>query len=162
MEMNSEQGRMNNFIEEIILDAVKALLLGEVNELLEGMEYPVPPVEVGQSGFTGLSPEFRQGRNSTLPVISLSACERSEKERIVRIDAYTLTVAFAVPEHPDGERNCYAYAASVAAALRENPTLGGAVGLAELAGKKYTPPKQGGTGGEWGVVLSLRVTVENE
>jgi hypothetical protein len=56
-------------------------------------------------------------------VIALSTCERSEKERIIRLDAYTLAIAFTVPEHPDGERNCYAYAGAVAAALGENPTL---------------------------------------
>jgi hypothetical protein len=93
------------------------------------------------------------------PVIVLSTCERSEKERIVRLDAYTLTITFTVPEHPAGERNCYAYASSVATALGENPTLGGVADRTELAGKKYAPPKQSGTGGDWELVLSLRVTV---
>jgi hypothetical protein len=93
-------------------------------------------------------------------VITLSTCERSEKERIIRLDAYTLTIAFTVPEHPDGERNCYAYAGAVAVALRENPTLGGAADRAILTGKKYTPPKQSGTGGDWGITLTLRVTTE--
>jgi hypothetical protein len=48
----------------------------------------------------------------------------------------------------------------VAAALEENSTLGGVVDRVELTGKKYVPPKQGGTGGDWGLVLSLRITVE--
>jgi hypothetical protein len=161
------------FIEEILLNSLKKLLSGRVNELLGEIEYPIPPVEFGQSGFTGLSSEFRQGRNSTafygggsavvgacIPVIALSTCERSEKERIVRLDAYTLTIAFTVPEHPEGERNCYAYASSVATALKENPTLGGIADRAELAGKKYVPPKQGGTGGDWTVILTLRIVVE--
>jgi hypothetical protein len=95
-----------------------------------------------------------------VPVITLSTCERSEKERIVRLDAYTLTIAFTVPEWPGGERNCYAYASSVATALGENPTLGGIADRAVLTGKKYVPPKQGGTGGDWEVVMTLRVTVE--
>jgi hypothetical protein len=82
------------FIEEILLNSLKKLLSGPVNELLEEMERPVPPVEFGQSGFTGLSSEFRQGRNSTafygggsvvVPVVILSTCERSEKERIIRL-----------------------------------------------------------------------------
>jgi hypothetical protein len=83
-----------------------------------------------------------------------------EKERIIRLDAYTLTITFTVPEHPAGERNCYAYASSVATALRENPTLSGVVDRAELTGKKYVPPKQSGTGGDWGMVLTLRITIE--
>jgi hypothetical protein len=138
------------YIEEILLNAVKKLLAGRVNELLAETEYPIPPIECG--GY--------RGGSCVVPVISLSSCERSEKERIVRLDAYTLTVAFTMPEWPGGERNCYAYAATVATALKEDPTLGGIADRAELAGKKYAPPKQSGTGGEWEVILTLRITVE--
>jgi hypothetical protein len=48
----------------------------------------------------------------------------------------------------------------VATALGENPTLGVTVDRAELTGKKYVPPKQSGTGGDWKVILTLRITVE--
>jgi hypothetical protein len=138
------------FIEENIINSLKKLLSGRVNELLEETEYPIPPIEFGNY----------RGGSFVAPLIALSACERSEKERIVRLDAYTLTIAFTVPEHPAGERNCYAYASLVATALRENPTLGGVASRAELAGKKYVPPKQSGTGGDWGVELKIRVLVE--
>jgi hypothetical protein len=96
------------FIEEIIINSLKFLLAGRVNDLLGEMEYPIPPVEFGSY----------RGGSFVVPVIALSTCERSEKERIIRLDAYSLTITFAVPEWPGGERNCYAYAASVAAALR--------------------------------------------
>ncbi|MDR2434212.1 MAG: hypothetical protein LBD47_06565 [Treponema sp.] len=138
------------FIEEKLLNSVKKLLSGRLNELLEGTEYPIPPVEFGNY----------RGGSAVVPTITLSTCERTEKERVIRLDAYTLTVAFIVPEHPAGERNCYAYASSVATALWEDPTLGGIVDRAVLAGKKYVPPKQSGTGGDWEVILTLRVTVE--
>jgi hypothetical protein len=143
------------FIEEKLLNSLKKLLSGRVNELLEETEYPIPPIEFGAY----------RGGSVVVPAISLSTCERSEKERIVRLDAYTLTITFTVPEWPSdqrsvGERNCYAYAASVATALEENPTLGGVASRAELAGKKYVPPKQSGTGGEWEVELKVRVLVE--
>jgi hypothetical protein len=141
---------MGIFIEEIIVNSLKSLLLGRVNALLGEAEYPIPPIELGSY----------RGGSAVVPVISLSTCERSEKERIIRLDAYTLTVTFTVPEHPEGERNCYAYASSVATALGENPTLGGVASRAELTGKKYIPPKQAGTGGDWTLVLSLRVIVE--
>jgi hypothetical protein len=126
-----------------------------VNELLGETEYPIPPVEFGSY----------RGGSAVVPVIGLSTCERSEKERIIRLDAYTLTVTFTVPEHPSdqrsvGERNCYACAASVATALGENPTLGGAASRAVLTGKKYTPPKHPGTGVGWEIILTLRITVE--
>jgi hypothetical protein len=138
------------YIEEQLLNSVKMLLRGRVNELLGETEFHIPPIEFGQSGFTG----------SVTPVISLSPCERSEKEWIVQLDAYTLTVTFIAPEHQAGERNCYAYASSVAAALREDPTLSGAASRAELAGKKYSPPKQSGTGGEWELELKIHILVE--
>jgi hypothetical protein len=138
------------FIEENIINSVKKTFSGRVNELLEETEYPIPPVEFGNY----------RGGSAVSPVITLSTCEQSEKERIVRLDAYTLTISFTVPEWPGGERNCYAYAASVAAALGENPTLGGVVDRAELMGKKYVPPKHTGTGEGWELVLTLRVTVE--
>jgi hypothetical protein len=95
-----------------------------------------------------------------VPAIALSTCEQSEKERIIRLDAYTLTITFTVPEWPGGERNCYAYASSVATALRENPTLGGVIDRAELAEKKYIPPKQSGSGGDWEVELKIHVFIE--
>jgi hypothetical protein len=151
------EGRMTDmtdtslFIEEILLNSVKKLLSGRVNELLEKTEYPIPPIEFGAY----------RGGSIVVPVISLTTCERSEKERIVLLDAYTLTIAFTLPEHPAGERNCYAYAAAIGRALSEDPALGGAADRAVLTGKKYVPPKQSGTGGDWGVTLTLRVTAEN-
>jgi hypothetical protein len=121
-----------------------------VNELLGETEYPIPPIELSNY----------RGGSIVSPVITLSACERSEKERIIRLDAYTLTIAFAVPEYPAGERNCYAYASTVATALREDPAMDGVASRVVLTGKKYSPPKQCGTGGDWGLVLTLRIIVE--
>ncbi|MDR2740622.1 MAG: hypothetical protein LBB98_00475 [Treponema sp.] len=138
------------FIEEKLLNSVKTLLSGRVNELLGEVEYSIPPVEFGTY----------RGGSAVVPVIGLSTRERSEKERIIRLDAYTLTITFAVPEYPEGERNCYAYAASVATALGENPTLGGAASRAVMTGKKYIPPKHPGTGEGWEIILTLRITVE--
>jgi hypothetical protein len=145
------------FIEENIINSVKKLLSGPVNELLGEMECPIPPIEFGSYW----------GGSAIVPVITLLTCERSEKERIIRLDAYTLTITFAVPEYPSdqrsvGERNCYAYAASVSTALGENPTLGGVASRAVLTGKKYVPPKHPGTGEGWETVLTLRITVENQ
>jgi hypothetical protein len=138
------------FIEEIIINSLKSLLSGRVNELLGEMEYPIPPIEFGNY----------RGDSAVAPFIAISMCERTEKERLIRLDAYSLTITFTVPEHPEGATCCYAYASSVATALQENPTLGGVVDRATLIGKKYTPPKHWGTGGDWEVVLSLRITVE--
>jgi hypothetical protein len=140
----------NLFIEEILINSLKSLLAGRANEFLGEMEYPIPPIEFGNY----------RGGSVVVPVIGLSSCERTEKERFVRVEAYSLTIVFAVPEGEEAERYCYVYAASVAVALKENPTLGGTVDRAELTGKKYVPPKHPGAGGDWELVLSLRVTVE--
>jgi len=138
------------FVEEAITGAVKRLLAGRVNEILADVEFPVPPVEFG---------DYRGG-SAVCPQIALSTCERTEKERIIRLDAYSLTISFALPESPDGELSCYAYASAVDRALAEDPALGGVADRAVLTGKKYAPPKHAGTGEGWGLVLSLRITVE--
>jgi hypothetical protein len=142
-------------MEESIVGGVKRLLSGRVNELLGEAEFSVPPIEFGRY----------RGGDVVVPAIGLSAGERTEKERIVQTEVYSLTIGFSVPDMPSdqrsvGERRCYAYAAAVATALGEDPTLGGAVDRAELTGKRYSPPKQPGTGGNWDMVLSLRITVE--
>ena len=93
-------------------------------------------------------------------VISLSTCERTEKERIIQLDAYSLTITLALPENPESELHCYAYPAAVDRALAEDPALGGAASRAVLSGKKYVPPKKPHCGDGWGLVLTLRITVE--
>jgi hypothetical protein len=101
-----------------------------------------------------------QGRSAVVPMIVLSGCERTEKERIIKLDAYSMTITFTLRETPESELYCYAYASAVCKALGENPTLGGIVDRAAVTGKKYTPPKKAYGGNEWEVVLSLRITVE--
>jgi hypothetical protein len=142
--MNSE------FIEQRILEAVRELLTERVNEVFSNWQFVVPLFEIS---------DF-QGRSAVVPVISLSGCERTEKERIIRLDAYSMTISFTLRETPESELYCYAYAAAVCKALGENPTLGGVADRAAVTGKKYTPPKKAYGGNEWEVVLTLRVTIE--
>ncbi|MDR2476823.1 MAG: hypothetical protein LBD18_03445 [Treponema sp.] len=138
------------FVEQQILTAVRGLLAGRVNEILGEMECAVPVIELG---------EYRGG-SVVVPVVSLSTCERSEKERVIRLDAYALTIGFSLPETPESELYCYAYAAALERALGENPALGGAASRAVLSGKKYLAPKKPHCGDGWEVVLTLRLTVE--
>jgi hypothetical protein len=109
------------YMEEIIINSLKSLLAGRVNELLGEAEFLIPPVEFTRKpngGYYAITPE-----------LAISTCERSEKDRVVLLDAYKVTITFTVPEHSDrrsaGERNGYAYAGAVDRALREDPTLGG-------------------------------------
>ena len=138
------------FIEQQILEAVMKLLLGRVNDMLGVIEFPIPPIEFGKySGYSVVA-----------PVVSLALCERTEKERIIKIDTYSLTISFTLPETPESELHCYAYVGVVEKALGENPTLGGIADRVIVTGKKYIPPKKPHCGQGWEVVLSLRVTVE--
>ena len=138
------------FIEQQIIEAIRGLLSGRVNEILREWEYLIPIVEFGAIGYG----------YATSPVISISGCERTEKERIIKLDAYSVSITFTLQEHPDGELYCYGYATAFTKALGENPVLGGIVDRAVITGKKYIQPKKPNCGEGWGVVISLRVTVE--
>ena len=141
---------MEDFIEMRIISAVRELLSGEVNELLGDMEFSIPLVEFGNY----------RGGDVVVPAVALSSCEQSEKERIIRLDAYSLSITFTVPETEDSELFCYAYGSAVCKAFELNPTLGGVADRAAVSWKKYSQPKTAGCGGNWEVVISLRITVE--
>ena len=142
---------MKDFIEQKIIAAVRGLLTGRVNEILRDEEFFTPIIEFGDFGCGyGIS-----------PVIALASCEKSEKERIIGIDAYSLAITFSLPESFEAESQCYACAGAVCMALKENPTLGGVVDRAVVTGEKYAPPKKLNCGEGWGVTITLRVTVED-
>jgi hypothetical protein len=139
------------YIEEIIINSLKSLLSGRVNEFLGEAEFLIPPIDFTHKP-TG-------GYYSITPELAIATCERSEKDRIVLWDAYKATISFTIPEQ-NGERNCYIYAGTVDRALRDDPTLGGTVDNALLIKKDYKGPKHPGTGEGWETVLTLRISVE--
>jgi hypothetical protein len=136
------------YIEESIILAVKRLLLGQVNTILSEAQFTIPLIEFGEYGVS--------------PIITFLTCERSEKERVLRIDAYSLNITFELPETRESELHLYAYSAAVGRALFDNPTLGGVVDRAVLTGKKYIHPKKLNYGECWGLTIILKVTVSNE
>ena len=138
------------FIEQRILEAVRGLLTGRVNEILGHWQFMVPLFEFSEY----------QGRSAVVPTITLYGCERTEKERVIRLDAYSLSIAFSLQETPETELYCYAYANAFCKALGENPTLSGIADRAAVTGKKYTPPNKRCGGNEWEVAISVRVTIE--
>ena len=140
----------NEFAESRIVGAVKRLLTGRVNELLQDSQYAIPVIEFG--GY--------EGNSSVIPVIALSSCERTEKERLIRQDAYTLTITIYLPETSDAEMYCYAYSGAISRAFYDDPTLGGVAERAVITGKKYLAPKKPNFGEEWGLVVSVRIIVE--
>jgi len=141
---------MKDFIETRIISAVREILTGQINEKLNDIRLKVPPVEFGEYC----------GNYAVVPVITLSSCERTEKERIIFTDAYAMTVTFTLPETPEGELQCYAYSGAVSRAIYNNPTLGGVADRVIITGKKYQSPKKPNCGEGWQLVISLRITVE--
>jgi hypothetical protein len=141
---------MKDFIEQGIGEAVRGLLSEQVNELLSSSQVIFPLVEFGLFNSMFI----------VTPAIVLTHCEQTEKERIIRQDAYLLTITLTMPDTPDGELHCYAYSGAIGRALYENPTLGGIVDRAVITGKKYVPPIKEHCGESWSLVVSLRITVE--
>ena len=141
---------MKDFIEQQIISAVRAVLVGRVNEVLRDMRFPAPPVEFGDYC----------GNYAVVPVIALTSCERTEKERIIRMNAYSLTITFTLTDTPDSEMFCYAYSNAVSKAIYENSTLSGIVDRAAITGAKFTSPKKANCGQEWELVINLRITIE--
>jgi hypothetical protein len=129
------------FIEEILLRSVKDLLSGAVIKLL------------GETEVNCLSLE------EVCPSVKLVQCERTEKERLIKLDAYCITVSLFIPEAEEAEQTAYAYGWAVDTALMDDQSLGGVVERAIITGKKYNPPKHPHCGDFWEVILTLRITL---
>jgi hypothetical protein len=147
---NEQLGMSNEFVEMRIINAVREVLTGKVNELLSELQFYIPHIQFGDYG----------GYEAVSPVIALSTCESTEKERIIQIDTYTLTITFSVPETTYSELFCYAYSAAVRKALEGDVTLGGVAYKAVITGKKYITPKKPNCGQDWELVITLRIIVE--
>jgi len=139
---------MKEFIEQRIIDAIKKLLTGRVNEIFSNWDLIIHIIEFGSF----------KSKYVVAPVVSLSSCERTEKERIISQDAYTASITFTLQENEDGELYCYGYAYAFEKALKENVTLGGIADRAVITDKKYFQPKKVKCGEGWGLVINMRIT----
>jgi hypothetical protein len=143
---------MKEFIEQQIIGTVRGLLSGRVNQILQEEEFDMPFVEFGEYGGGSAS--------AVVPAITLVGCEKSDKERIVRVAAYAVIITFSLPETFEVETQCYGIVAAVGMALRENPTLGGVAVRAVITSEKYVAPKKPNCGEKWDVIISMRITCE--
>lgn len=141
---------MNDLIEMRIIEAVRELLVGRVNDLLREVEYSLPVIEFS---------DYCCGY-AVVPVITLTECERTEKERIIRLDAYSMTITFTLPDAVESELYCYAYAGAVSRAIYDNPTLDGVADRAVITNKKYVSPRKPRCGEGWQIIFTLRITVQ--
>jgi hypothetical protein len=143
---------MKTFIEQLIIAAIRLLLAEQVNQILNTLQFEIPQIEFGEYC----------GSSAIVPIFELNTCERTEKERILRIAAYSMTITFSFDDTRESELYCYAYAAAIDKALTKNPTLDGVANRAVITGKKYCPPKKLHCGENRELILSVRVIVENE
>jgi len=142
---------MNEFIEQKIINAVKKLLTGKFNDILREFDFQIPFVEFG----------IYRGVNVIAPLVSITSCEQTEKERIVKQDTYTATVTFPVLDTVESEMCCFAYADAFNKSLGVDVTLGGVADRAVIINKKYVPPKKADCGMDWELIITLHITVES-
>jgi hypothetical protein len=131
-------------IEEKIEGAVWVLLLSGVNDFLEGIDDDVPALE---------GPGF--GSRSPGAVVEFAAAERTEKERIVRMDAYTVKITINA-----AASFCYRYAYALDKAIEADWTLGGLAERIQFEKRVYKKTINGGGNPACKAVFNLRVTVE--
>ena len=141
---------MINPIEIQIIEAVKNILSGRVNEIVNEWAENLPVIEFGNY----------QSDKVITPVITLDYCEQTEKDRIIKHDAYNLTINISLPEMKEGEYFCYAYNSAISLALYQNPTLNSVANTVTPVKKKYIPPKSVKCGEGWAITLIYKVTVE--
>ena len=141
---------MKVFVEQQIIQTIHKLLGGRVNEILREMEFSIPLIEIGCDGSNFV----------VAPAVILSSCERTEKERIIRLDSYSLAVTFEIPDTPESEFYCYAYNHAFCKAINENCTLDGLVNRVAVIGKKYIFPRKPYCGGTYGLAITMRLVIE--
>jgi len=138
------------FTEQKIINAIKKLLTGNFNAYLLQLDFQISVVEFG----------IFRGVNVIAPLITLASCEQTEKERIVKQDAYSMTVTFPVLDTVESELFCFAYADAFQKVLVDDETLVGVADRAIITAKKYVPPKKPNCGMDWELIISLRISVE--
>ena len=141
---------MKDFVEIRIITAARKLLGETVNGYFDNLEYQLPIIEFNNYA----------NRYFVTPAIIITGCEQTEKERVIRLSAYSVTITCNIPETPESSLYAFAYLAGIRKAVAENPTLGGVVDRTVLTSERIVPPKVAGCGQEWQVFIGLRVTVE--
>jgi hypothetical protein len=137
-------------IEEKILGAVWGLVLDRVNDVLESVDDDVPALEKKGNGLVG-----DYVKRPVSGSVGLVKVERTEKERIVRLDAYRVVVTVNA-----SEADCYRYAYALDKAIENDVTLGGVAENVLFEKKDYKKISGGVKDGGCEAVFSLRITAE--
>ena len=141
------------FFEEAVKIAVRSAIAEEAEAVGEEMGLFVPRIEFGNyTGFDAVNAE-----------ILITHCERTEKERVIRISAYAIEINIPVPDGPhDGEALMYAYTMAINRAIGNNRNLCGTVDNANLTETRIARPRKRHVGDCWLLTAKLRATVETK
>jgi hypothetical protein len=124
-----------------------ALLGGAVNFYLGELDEAVPLFEIDV--------RHKLGGYGIKPDIDISECELSDKERVIRLQAYTLKISFCV-KGSENKRLLYIYAYAIEKAISDDVTFGGVADRVVVSHKKYSQK----TADLWEIVISVRATIE--
>jgi hypothetical protein len=133
--------------EEMLLEMTEELLSGAVNFYLNELDETVPQLEIVKNrslGGYGVKPD-----------IDISECELSEKERIIKLQAYTVNISFCL-KGSENKRLLYIYAYAIEKAINDDPTFGSVADRVTLSHKKYSQK----TADVWEIVITVRATME--
>jgi hypothetical protein len=128
--------------EEMLLEMTEELLSSAVNYYLNELDETVPLFEIEK--------KRSLGAYGVKPLIDITECELSEKERVIKLQAYTLTITFCVKGF-ENKRLLYIYAYAIEKAIACDPTFCGVADRVALTHKKYSAEQ---------VVITLRATLE--
>jgi hypothetical protein len=130
--------------EEVLIEMTEKLLGGAANDYLSEFDVAIPLFEVEGSRQLvcfGVRPE-----------IEISECELTEKERVIKSEAYTLKITF----QNKSKNLIYYYAYAIQRAIDDDVSFGGIVDRVTLVHKKY---QQKNNGCE--IIITLRATLES-
>ena len=116
-------------VEIELLERLEILFLGRVNELLYDEEARLAPFRDFSGVGLASHDKIRAGLN-------IDECEQTEKERLLKMCAWTITIDFKVRD--DGERKRFYYGTALEQALFEDRTLGGLAASISLIKTKYS------------------------
>jgi hypothetical protein len=130
-------------IEEKILGGVWELLLTGVNGVLAGIDDDVPSVG------------HPSAARPAVCAVELEAAERSEKERIARLDVYSVKVTFY-----GSVADCYRYAYALDEAVEADCTLGALAESVCFEKKVYKKTSGGIRADGCEAVFTLKIIIE--
>jgi hypothetical protein len=133
--------------EEMLLEMTAELLGGAVNFYLNELDEAVPQFEIDV--------RHKLGGYGVVPDIDISECELSDKERVIKLQAYTLKISFCV-KGSENKRLLYVYAYAIEQAINDDVTFGGVADRVMLTHKKFNQVNAD----TWEIVLSVRATIE--